>query len=523
MASYIFCGLSFDGLGEKPYICSACWWQHLPLACITAYIIIALTKSEFIYRIIQEFGFTPTADQQRALDTFAAFLADREPHAVMILRGSAGTGKTSLAAAMVRTLARLGQKLTLMAPTGRAAKVFAHSSGVPAQTIHRRIYRERAYQGLDGQFNLNDNRYRDMLFVVDEASMVSSQSAFGESAFGSGSLLDDLVKYVYSGENCRLLLIGDKAQLPPVGEAEAPALAADSLQGYGLRVYECDLDEVLRQSEDSGILYNATVIRQMITHDEATALPRIRFKGFADVVMVPGSELIESLATSYDRVGMDETLVVTRSNKRANIYNQGIRSQVLDREESLCSGDMLMVVRNNYSVGSQTAHRGTPDERAPFTFLANGDRAIVQRVRNVRELFGFHFADVWLRFPDYDDYELQTTVIMDSLTTDAPALTREQNEQLFQQVMQDYADIPTKGERLKALRQDVYFNALQVKFAYAVTCHKAQGGQWQHVYIDQGYMTDEMLTPDYIHWLYTAFTRATEKVFLVNWPVKQML
>jgi ATP-dependent exoDNAse (exonuclease V) alpha subunit len=485
-----------------------------------------LTKSEFIYRIIQEFGFAPTADQQRALDTFAAFLADRHPHAVMILRGSAGTGKTSLAAAMVRTLVRLGQKLTLMAPTGRAAKVFALSSGLSAQTIHRRIYRERAYQGLDGQFNLNDNRYRDMLFVVDEASMVSSQSGMGENNFGTGSLLDDLIQYVYSGDNCRLLLIGDKAQLPPVGEAEAPALSAEMLQGYGLRVYECDLDEVLRQGGDSGILYNATVIRQMITHDEATSLPRIHFNGFADVVMVPGQELIEQLASSYDEVGIDETLVVTRSNKRANIYNQGIRAQVLDREEQLCSGDMLMVVRNNYAVAGTSAAPTpvkTPAEKPPFSFLANGDRARVQRARNFRELFGFHFADVWLQFPDYDDYELQTTIIMDSLTTDAPALTREQNEQLFQQVMEDYADIPTKAERMKALRQDQYFNALQVKFAYAVTCHKAQGGQWQHVYVDQGYMTDDMLTPDYIHWLYTAFTRATEKLFLVNWPKEQTL
>jgi hypothetical protein len=286
------------------------------------------------------------------------------------------------------------------------------------------------------------------------------------------------------------------------------------------------LDEVLRQGGDSGILYNATVIRQMITHDEATSLPRIHFNGFADVVMVPGQELIEQLASSYDEVGIDETLVVTRSNKRANIYNQGIRAQVLDREEQLCSGDMLMVVRNNYAVAGTSAAPTpvkTPAEKPPFSFLANGDRARVQRARNFRELFGFHFADVWLQFPDYDDYELQTTIIMDSLTTDAPALTREQNEQLFQQVMEDYADIPTKAERMKALRQDQYFNALQVKFAYAVTCHKAQGGQWQHVYVDQGYMTDDMLTPDYIHWLYTAFTRATEKLFLVNWPKEQTL
>ena len=468
-----------------------------------------------------------------ALDTFARFLADRDPQAVMIMRGSAGTGKTSLAGVMMRTLKRLGQKLTLVAPTGRAAKVLSLNSGMPAYTIHRRIYREKAYQGLDGQFNLNDNRYHDMLFVVDEASMVSSIPT-DDSSFGTGSLLDDLIRYVYGGQNCRLLLIGDKAQLPPVGEDEAPALSGDVLRGYGLKVYQCDLNEVLRQSRNSGILYNATAIRQMITHDEATELPKIRFKGFADIVVMPGDELIDSLGTSYSRVGQDETIVVTRSNKRANIYNQGIRNQVLDREEALCLGDMLMVVRNNYFWTDRTASSdksappslaatssvGADDEPTP-TFLANGDRARVQRVHNFRDFYGFHFADVWLLFPDYDNYELQATVIMDSLTTDAPALTREQNEQLYNKVMEDYADIPTKVDRLKALRQDRFFNALQVKFAYAVTCHKAQGGQWEHVYIDQGYMTDDMLTPDYIHWLYTAFTRATDKLFLVNWPEKQ--
>lgn len=488
-----------------------------------------MTQQEFVQRILVEFGFEPTADQQHALDTFARFLSDRHPHVLMILRGSAGTGKTSLAGAMVRTLRRLGQKLMLLAPTGRAAKVFALGSGLPAYTIHRRIYREKAYQGLDGQFGLADNRYRNTLFVVDEASMVSSIPT-GESAFGSGSLLDDLMQFVYQGDNCRLLLIGDCAQLPPVGEDEAPALRADVMEGYGMQVYECDLNEVLRQGQHSGILYNATLIRRLVTHDEATRLPRITFSAFADIVRVSGEELIEQLGASYAEVGVDETIVVTRSNKRANIYNQGIRNRVLDREDALASGDMLMIVRNNYYWTERTQRpdghtpTGVEDrdtEPAP-TFLANGDRARVQRVRQVREFYGFTFADVWLQFPDYDNYEMQVTAIMDSLTTDAPALTREQHEQLYQRVMDDYADLPTKPERLKALKQDIYFNALQIKFAYAVTCHKAQGGQWQHVYLDQGYMTDDMLTPDYIHWLYTAFTRATDKLFLVNWPKNQI-
>ena len=495
-----------------------------------------MTIQEFIRRITAEFGFEPTADQATALQVFARFLADRRPDCVMVLRGSAGTGKTSLAGAMMRTLRRLGQKLLLMAPTGRAAKVLSQNSGFPAYTIHRKIYREKAYQGLDGQFNLSDNRYHNTLFVVDEASMIShgtsdfqADGSAPAASFGSGSLLDDLVKYVYSGDNCRLLLIGDKAQLPPVGEEEAPALSADMLEAYGLHVYQCDLNEVLRQSQDSGVLYNATVIRQMITRDEATQLPRVTFGCFADIVRVPGDELIESLATSYSEVGMDETIVVTRSNKRATVYNLGIRNTVLDREDTLCRGDMLMVVRNNYywterhraAEAAEGMALPADDRPGSMAFLANGDRAVVERVRNHRELYGFHFADVALSFPDYDDAEMQVTAVLDSLTTDAPALTREQHERLFAAVMEDYADIPTKGERMKALRADGFFNALQVKFAYAVTCHKAQGGQWCHVYVDQGYMTDDMLTPSYIHWLYTAFTRATGKLFLVNWPKNQ--
>lgn len=486
-----------------------------------------MTQAEFINYIRQEFDRIPTADQQEAMETFARFLADRSDRVVMILRGSAGTGKTTLAGAMVRTLHRLGQKLTLMAPTGRAAKVFSLTSGLPAHTIHRRIYREKSYQGLDGQFNLNNNLYRNMLFVVDEASMVSNIPSY-DSSFGSGSLLDDLMQYVYSGDNCRLLLIGDCAQLPPVGEKEAPALSAGIIEGYGMRVYQCDLNEVLRQERDSGILYNATYIRQLITHDMATELPKIRFRGFDDIEMISGTELIDSLESSYSQAGLDETIVVTRSNKHANVYNQGIRSRVLDREEMLCPGDMLMIVRNNYFWTEQIKHEehssvtgGQQLDNTP-SFLANGDRAKVLRVWNEREFYGFHFADVWLQFPDYDNFEMQATIILDSLTTDAPALTREENEKLFINVMEDYADLPTKAERLKALRKDIHFNALQVKFAYAVTCHKAQGGQWQYVYVDQGYMTADMLTPDYIHWLYTAFTRATDKLFLVNWPEVQI-
>ena len=476
---------------------------------------------ELKYKILQQFGFPPTQEQAHALEVFAEFLTDRDPHAVMILRGSAGTGKTTLSGAIVRTLKEIRQKVMLLAPTGRAAKVFSLNSGSPAYTIHRRIYREKSFSGVEGQFNLNDNLYTDTLFMVDEASMIANMGLGGMS-FGSGCLLDDLVHFVYQGRNDRLLLIGDKAQLPPVGEEESPALHAAMLEGYGLKVYECDLNEVLRQSEKSGILYNATMIRQMITHDDITQLPKIHFAGYSDIKPMPGSELIEALADSYHHVGLDDTIVVTRSNKRANIFNQGIRNMVLDREEELSQGDILMIVKNNYywMEEERKSNNKLQSNEIP-AFLANGDRAKVLKVRRRIDLYGFRFATLLLQFPDYDNYELEATVLLDTLTSEAPALTHEQQEQLFHQIEEDYQDIPLKADRMKAIRQDQLFNALQVKFAYAVTCHKAQGGQWAHVYVDQGYMTDDMLNPDYIHWLYTAFTRATEMLYLVNWPETQ--
>lgn len=481
---------------------------------------------ELKYKILQQFGFPPTQEQANALDVFARFLTDRNPQVVMILRGSAGTGKTSLSGAIVRTLQAIRQKVMLLAPTGRAAKVFSLNSGTPAYTIHRRIYREKSFSGVDGQFNLNDNLFTDTLFMVDEASMVANMGLGGMS-FGSGCLLDDLVHFVYQGRNDRLMLIGDKAQLPPVGEEESPALNAAMLQGYGLTVYECDLNEVLRQSEQSGILYNATMIRQMITHDDITQLPKIRFTGFSDIKPMPGAELIEALADSYHHVGLDDTIVVTRSNKRANIFNQGIRNMVLDREEELSQGDILMIVKNNYYWMEEERKKIKEKDNQVQSndipaFLANGDRAKVLKVRRRIDLYGFRFATLLLQFPDYGNYELEATVLLDTLTSEAPALTHDQQEQLFRQIEEDYQDVPLKADRMKAIRQDQFYNALQVKFAYAVTCHKAQGGQWAHVYVDQGYMTDDMLTPDYIHWLYTAFTRATEMLYLVNWPETQI-
>ena len=465
---------------------------------------------EFVALMERCFPFPPTRGQSDVLRVFAAFVASANPMSVMLLRGSAGAGKTTRTAAIVRALSSVARKVVLLAPTGRAAKVLSLNAGRPAYTIHRKIYRQKTFEGT---FSLNDNLHSDTLFVVDEASMIANDG-FTQSVFGSGRLLDDLTQYVYNGRNCRLMLIGDTAQLPPVGEEESPALSSDFMRGYGFDVFEADLREVLRQSALSGILYNATIIRQMITHDEMTQLPKITFTGFADIQVVTGNDLIEQLSTSYAEVGHDETMVVTRSNKRANIYNQGIRNMVLGCEEQLCTGDMLMMVKNNYFWTEQ-------EEKAPLPFIANGDRAVVRRVRNVHDLYGLHFADLTLAFPDYDGYELTATVVTDSLMSEAPALTQEQNRLLFNGVMDDYADIRGKRDRIEKVKHDRHFNAIQIKYAYAVTCHKAQGGQWAHVYVDQGYMTDDMLTPDYIHWLYTAFTRATEKLYLVNWPKQQ--
>ena len=474
---------------------------------------------ELIFQIIQQFELQPTTEQKHVLTQFAHFMMDEDSRVVMIFCGSAGTGKSSLASAIARTMVNLEQKVMLLAPTGRAAKVFSVHSGQPAYTIHRQIYRQKSFDSDGGVFNLNFNRYTDTLFMVDESSMIANQGQM-ESSFGSGCLLDDLVQFVYSGRNCRMILMGDAAQLPPIGEEQSPALSSDFMEGYGLKVYECRLDNVLRQSEESGILYNASLIRTHIMRDELTQLPQIHFDAFADIVVVPGNELIEMLNSSYSQVGVDETMVITRSNKRAHIYNQGIRQTILGSEEELSTGDMLMIVRNNYH-WVQPPTNNEEQDTTSMTFLANGDRAMVQRVRNIRELYGFRFADVWLQFPDYNDYELEATIILDSLHTEAPALSREQNERLFNEVLADYADIPRKQDRVKKLREDIFLNAVQVKYAYAITCHKAQGGQWTHVYVDQGYMTDEMLSPDYLHWLYTAFTRATEKLYLVNWPKSQ--
>ena len=463
-------------------------------------------------QIKTNFPYKPTFEQEKVVKILADFLFCRKTDSLFLLKGYAGTGKTSLIGALVKTLDQLEQKCILMAPTGRAAKVFSHYAGHPAYTIHKKIYRQKSFSNEIDNFSMNDNLYQHTLFIVDEASMIANEGLSG-SMFGTGRLLDDLIQYVYSGQGCRLMLIGDTAQLPPVGEEESPALSADVLKGYGLEVYEGLLTEVVRQLQDSGILWNATELRRYIAEEDFFTLPPIKVEGFPDIKVIPGNELIEAISDSYDHVGMDETIVVCRSNKRANIYNKGIRNTILYREEELETGDLLMVAKNNYF---------WTEGCKEIDFIANGDIAVVRRVRREREMYGFRFADVLLRFPDYNDMELEVKLLLDTLHTETPALPKEMNDKLFYSVMEDYADISVKRERMKKMKADPHYNALQVKYAYAVTCHKAQGGQWKRVFLDQGYMTEDMLSPDYFRWLYTAFTRATETLYLVNWPKEQM-
>ncbi|MBO7569930.1 MAG: AAA family ATPase [Bacteroidaceae bacterium] len=503
--------------------------------------------------ILHHFGLKPTADQSKVIDSLCQFILTPDADSVFILRGFAGTGKTSLVSALVKTMEQLDRECVLMAPKGRAAKVFSLYSDHPAFTIHKRIYRQKSIDK-DSIFTLNFNMRQNLLFICDEASMIANEAPLlspqGGMSYGTGRLLDDLVHFVYGGKGCRLILMGDTAQLPPVGDDESPALNDEYMGGYGFNVISHTLTEVVRQADASGILWNATHLRKELgmwnkecgINTLATAtrsiphLPQIRFKGFSDVRNISGNELIEVLEECYQRDGEDETIVVTRSNKRANLYNNGIRARILWREEALEGGDMLMVAKNNYYwteklalelIANAKAEGKTPEEAetVPFDFIANGDTAIIKRVRNERNFYGFTFADATLEFPDFEHFGMQVTVLLDTLQSEAPALTKEQQDTLYNKIMEDYDGDPTlrsKQDKLKALRQDPYYNALQIKYAYAVTCHKAQGGQWTNVFIDQGYMTEELLSPDYIRWLYTAITRATTRVFFVNWPKEQV-
>ena len=457
------------------------------------------------HQIYAKLSFEATINQKKIIEKLSWWLADDDFSRIFVLNGYAGTGKTTIIAATVAALKSLGIKTILLAPTGRAAKVLAHYAEEDAFTIHKRIYRERSIADYESKFSLDYNREKNAVFIVDEASMISSASAEG-SAFGSGNLLEDLVKYVRSGKQCRLMLVGDDAQLPPVGDEFSPALEPAELLPYG-DVEFATMDEVVRQSHDSGILFNATVVRCML---ENRIWERPRFDmSYPDFKRIDGGELLEALQECYDCYGRDETIVITRSNKRANRYNEGIRRYNLSAEEEIESGDMLMIVKNNY-------HYTESDENAPMSFIANGDVARLRRIRRFEEFYGFRFADAVLLFPDYNDFQLEAKIMLDTISSESPSLTREQNRRLFEEIEKDYEDIKSKAKRYKAIRENHHFNAIQVKFAYAVTCHKAQGGQWKAVFVDRCIFGDEPMSRDVLRWLYTAITRATERVYLVN-------
>lgn len=458
-------------------------------------------------QIRQNFPYNPTKDQLFALNALSDFLLSTDANTLFLMKGYAGTGKTSLVGALVKTMADLQQKSLLLAPTGRAAKVFSNYAGQKAFTIHKKIYRQKAFSNEPTGFLPTDNLHKDTIFIVDEASMIANDGV-DSFIFGTGRLLDDLIQYVYSGENCRLILMGDVAQLPPVLQTESPALNPGILKGYNLNVTEVALTQVVRQEGDSGILFNATRLRDALRNNEVEIFPKLRLKGFSDFRKIGGEDLIEEISAAYSRDGIEDTLIITRSNKRATIYNNGIRNRILYREEELSSGDRLMVAKNNYfwTTGCKE-----------MDFIANGEIIQVLRVRRTTEVYGFRFADVTVRFQDYD-LEMDVKILLDTLQTDSPALPKELNDKLFYTILEDYSDISTKAGKMKKMKVDPHYNVLQVKYAYAVTCHKAQGGQWMNVFLDIGYITEEMLGEDFYRWLYTAITRATHRLYLVNLP-----
>jgi exodeoxyribonuclease-5 len=460
--------------------------------------------SEYIKnKILACLPFEPTSQQFTLIGNLAEFLTHSEAGRVFLLKGYAGTGKTSVVSALVRAIHELNQKSVLLAPTGRAAKVLSNYSGFPAYTIHKKIYRQKSMA--EFSFGLADNLHTNTVFIVDEASMISNSG--GESEFGSGFLLDDLISYVYNGADCFLILLGDTAQLPPVMQEESPALTKIVLEGYGLKCFEFTLTNVVRQALESGILYNATLLRKALEDNLTSAMPKLKCSNFSDIKPLSGNELVDEVQRSYDRSGVEDTIVITRSNYRSNIYNNGIRGRVMMKDEEICNGDLLMITRNNYFWNKPYKE---------IDFIANGDIVEITRVKKFYNMYGFRFVDLSLHSLDFG-WDIDACIWLDSLQSENPAKMTEMSKKLFDAVEEDYADVPVKRERLKQIFDNEFLNALQVKFAYSVTCHKAQGGQWKKVFIDMGMSPETAIDRNYYRWLYTAITRATENVFLVNY------
>ncbi len=468
-----------------------------------------MESGAFLYQeFLRRFPYGPTPCQDRLLRQLARFLTTDDGD-ILVVNGYAGTGKTTAVASVIGVMAQLEVPCVLLAPTGRSAKVLSLYAGKPASTIHKHIYRQKSV-GADGygQFSLSYNKARGALFIVDEVSLIGIDTPGKGGAFGSGNLLEDLVQFVRSGLECKLVLIGDDAQLPPVGLDASPALSRDYVSLFG-GVSFAHLTTVVRQAAGSGILQNATRLRSVLpAMDGALGLPELGLSvaGFPDIVRLGGGELLETLSDAYTRYGEEEVVVLCRSNRRANRYNAGIRTQVLYREEQLVRDDKLMIVKNCYVSGLE----GTD-------YIANGDMARLVWIRHYEERYGLHFADACLAFPDYGNQELEMKVLLDTLSSESPSLGYEQSNALYQGLLADYAHLPTKKKRYEAVRSDPFFNALQIKYASAITCHKAQGGQWKCVFVDNPFW-QEFLVGDDVKWLYTALTRAVEKVYLVNFP-----
>jgi len=468
-----------------------------------------MNTEEFSGLLLQHFPFETTTGQRALLNQLAAFVKGENLDHIFVIKGYAGTGKTTLVRSLVKSMPALRGKTMLLAPTGRAAKVLSNYTEKQAYTIHKKIYFRKPTDSGGLAFQLQQNLHNDTIFIVDEASMISNSGGLSQGGyFGAGSLLDDLITYVFNGTNCKLIFIGDTAQLPPVGLDVSPALDVEFLKAsYSFQVTSFELTEVVRQTGDSGILTNATALREQIKQ-KANMQAHFDLNGFKDVIRIDGIELEDALNDAYGKYGAEDTMIVCRSNKRANIYNQQIRARIRWQESEISAGDYMMVVRNNYFWLPEESKAG---------FIANGDIIEILKVSNMQEMHGFRFVDVKMRMIDYpDEQDLEVRLLLDTIMTEAPALSQAENKKLYESVLLDHNDIADRRLRAKKVKEDPFFNALQVKFAYAVTCHKAQGGQWPCVFVEQGYLTDEMMNVEYLRWLYTGITRASEKLYLVN-------
>lgn len=470
-----------------------------------------MLQDEFIKIFHQKLEHQATDDQEKVIKQLAQFSLNIEKQEIFVLKGFAGTGKTTLIDGLVKATNHFKIKTVLLAPTGRAAKVINKMTKKAAYTIHKKIYRQKSSKDGFGHFALSENLHTNTLFIIDESSMIAN-SSYDQSSFGTGRLLDDVIEFVFSGQRCKIIFIGDLAQLPPVKLELSPALDTEVLKGYMYPLYSNTLTQVVRQASSSGILYNATKLRQLLGTDPIKI--EINTNDFDDVVDIDGSLLIEDLDTAYSRDGVEQSIVVCRSNKRANRFNQGIRNAVLYKEERISIGDLIMVVKNNYFWA---------EEDSGIDFIANGDIAEITHIYGYEELYGFEFANISIRLLDYENIELDVKILLNTLESETAALSYEENKTLYYKILEDYSDLKPKKKQYAAVRENPYFNALQIKYAYAITCHKAQGGQWKNVFVDQGFVNDEMINNEYVRWLYTAFTRPTERLFLVNFDKKMLI